>query len=52
MPENKANLSKIYIDIAIYKTFIVLNSNFYKKSITFFSKKTSDFTRRDQLLLP
>ena len=50
-PENQTNLTQICIDIAIFPTFIVLNSNFYEKMLTFFTKKTSDFTRREQLLL-
>lgn len=51
-PENQTNLTQISINIAIFPTFIVLNSNFYEKMLTFFTKKTSDFPRREQLLLP
>ncbi len=52
LPGNQTNLTQICIDIAIFSTFIVLNSNFYEKMSTFYSKKTSDFPRREQLLLP
>ena len=52
LPGNQTNHSINHINIATFLTFIVLNSNFYKKMSTFCSKKTSDFTRREQLLLP
>ena len=51
-PGNQTKQSKNHINIAIFPTFIVLNSNFYEKMLTFFTKKTSDFTRGEQLLLP
>ena len=51
-PENQTNLTQICIDIAIFPTFIFLIVSFYKKMLTFCSKKTSDFPRREQLLLP
>ena len=50
LPRNQTNLTQICIDIVIFSTFIVLNSNFYKKMSTFCSKKTSDFPRRERLL--
>ena len=52
LPRKQTNHSINHINIATFLTFIVLNSNFYKKMSTFYSKKTRDFSRREQLLLP
>ena len=51
-PENQTNLTQISINIATFSTFTILNVNFYKKMSTFFTKKTSDFPRREQRILP